>query len=57
MDGQVKGANVAYDDGFFRRELVEKNGLALRQLFYGWWRGLPPHECKEFQDIAILEKR
>ncbi len=56
MDEKVKGANVAFDDSFFRKDLIEKNGFWLSRLFYGWWRGLPPQECKEFQDIAIFEK-
>ncbi|MCC6724171.1 MAG: class I SAM-dependent methyltransferase [Saprospiraceae bacterium] len=55
MDDVVKSANVAFEESHLR-ELVSKNGLKLRQIHYGFWRGLPKSECFDFQDIVIVER-
>lgn len=57
MDEKVKSANVAFAEGYLKKELVERNGFWLRHFFLGSWRGLRREDCKEFQDIVILEKR
>ena len=57
MDDKVKSANVAFDANYLKNDLAEKNNFHIRHLFYGSWRGLPKDECKEFQDIVILEKK
>ncbi len=56
MDDKVKSANVAFDEGFFKKDLLQSNKLKIRHLFYGSWRGCPDKDCKDFQDIAIFEK-
>jgi len=56
MDDEVKSANVAFSREYLQKELVGKNGFQTKHLFLGSWRGLPKKECKEFQDIAVLEK-
>ncbi len=56
MDDEVKSANVAFEKGYLQKELVEENGFQIRHIFLGSWRGLPKEDCKEFQDIVILEK-
>lgn len=55
MDEEVKSANVAFDEDFLKKEIA-RHGFRLRHLFHGSWRGLPRKECKEFQDIVIIEK-
>jgi len=56
MDDKVKSANVAFDEEFLKKDLLQVNGLKITNLFYGSWRGLPKNDCKEFQDIAIFVK-
>jgi SAM-dependent methyltransferase len=56
MDDEVKSANVAFDETYLRNELVINRKLTLRHLFCGSWRGLPASECKDFQDVVIVEK-
>ena len=56
MDDGVKSANVAYEKNYLNNELAGKNGFKVRYLFEGSWRGLPKENCKEFQDLIILEK-
>ena len=56
MDGGVQSANVAYRKDYLEKELAGKNGFKTRYLFEGSWRGLPKKDCKEFQDLVILEK-
>jgi ubiquinone/menaquinone biosynthesis C-methylase UbiE len=56
MDEKVKSANVAYEKEYFKQELVRRNGFMIRHLFEGSWRGLPMGSCKEFQDLAIIER-
>jgi SAM-dependent methyltransferase len=56
MDDEVKSANVAFEENYLKNDLVEKHGFRLRHFFPGSWRGLLKAQCKEFQDIVILEK-
>lgn len=55
MDDEVKSANVAFGEKYLR-EIAARYGFSIRHLFHGSWRGLPREDCKEFQDIVILEK-
>lgn len=55
MDDEVKSANVAFEENYLLK-LARQKGFTVRHLFYGSWRGLPKENCKEFQDIVILEK-
>ncbi len=57
MDKEVKSANVAYEKAYLEEELVGRNGLAIKYLFEGSWRGDAKEKSKEFQDLVILEKR
>lgn len=56
MDDVVKSANVAFMENHLQ-SMVSGNGLKIQRLYYGYWRGLPKTECKDFQDIAVLEKQ
>lgn len=55
MDEKVKSANVAYEESWLK-DLLKINGLKIKHLFWGSWHDLPSKECKEFQDIVIIEK-
>lgn len=55
MDDEVKSANVAFEEKHLR-EMVERHSLQVRHLCYGYWRGLSKSNCKDFQDILVLEK-
>ncbi len=57
MSDKIKSANVAYDENYLKNNLIDKNNFHVHHLFYGSWRGLPKTECKEFQDVVILEKK
>ncbi len=54
MDEVVKSANVAFEEAHLR-SMVSKNGLKLRNIHYGFWRGLTKSGCYDFQDIVIAE--
>ena len=56
MDNEVKSANVAFKKSFLTNNLVKEKGFFIKHLFPGSWNGLPAEECKEFQDLVILEK-
>ncbi|MCB0588107.1 MAG: class I SAM-dependent methyltransferase [Phaeodactylibacter sp.] len=56
MDEQVQAANVAYEEGYLRRELIEGAGLKVEQAHYGYWAGRKKERCKDFQDILVLSK-
>lgn len=56
FDEKVKAANVAFEEDFLN-ELVEKNGLSVASVHYGFWSGRPQKDCEDFQDFLILEKR
>lgn len=55
MDDEVKSANVAFEEKHLR-EMVERHSLQVRHLCYGYWRGLSKTNCKDFQDILVLQK-
>ncbi len=55
MDDEVKSANVAFEEKHLRK-IVERYDLKVRHLCYGYWRGLSKSECKDFQDILVLQK-
>jgi SAM-dependent methyltransferase len=55
MDDVVKSANVAFEEAHLR-SMITENGLKVRDLYYGFWRGLPKSECHDFQDIVIVER-
>jgi SAM-dependent methyltransferase len=54
MDDEVKSANVAFEEANLR-SMATKHGLKVRDMHYGFWRGLPKAECPDFQDIVIVE--
>ena len=56
MDDEVKSANVAFEESYLR-SVFEKHRLEVRHLFYGSWRDGRVIDCKDFQDIVILEKK
>ncbi len=56
MDDQVQAANVAFDEGYLHREMIEKAGLQVESTHYGYWPGREKSACKDFQDILILRK-
>ncbi|MBK8562501.1 MAG: hypothetical protein IPN76_03940 [Saprospiraceae bacterium] len=51
MDDVVKSANVAFEEAHLH-SMVTKHGLKIRDLHYGFWRGLSKAECHDFQDIV-----
>ena len=55
MDDVVKSANVAFEERHLR-SMASRHGLKIRQIHYGYWRGLPKAGCRDFQDIVVLEK-
>ncbi|MCU0346330.1 MAG: class I SAM-dependent methyltransferase [Saprospiraceae bacterium] len=55
MDDVVKSANVAFEEQYLF-EMAKRNGLAVRALHKGFWRGLPKTECPDFQDIVVVER-
>lgn len=57
MDDKVKSANVAFRKDYLEENLIAANGFKIKHLFAGSWRGLPKEQCKEFQDLVIVEKK
>lgn len=57
MDEKVQAANVAYEEDYLRREMIEAAGLEAEQAHYGYWVGRKKEECKDFQDILVLRKK
>jgi SAM-dependent methyltransferase len=55
MDDVVKSANVAFEEAHLH-SMVTKHGLKIRDLHYGFWRGLSKAECHDFQDIVVVER-
>ena len=55
MDDVVKSANVAFEEKHLRR-MTAGHGFKIQQLHFGYWRGLPKADCKDFQDIVVLAK-
>lgn len=55
MDHVVQRANVSFEEKYLSNRMANL-GLSVRQIQYGYWRGLPKTECKDFQDIIVLEK-
>ena len=55
MDEQVQAANVAFDETYLD-QLIQEAGLKKEATYYGFWPGRKKEECKDFQDIVILEK-
>lgn len=56
MDEQVQAANVAYEEGRLRQEMIEAAGLEVEQAHYGYWAGREKEGCRDFQDILVLYK-
>lgn len=56
MDEQVQAANVAYEENYLRREMIEAAGLEVEQEHYGYWAGREKEACKDFQDVLVMRK-
>ena len=56
MDESVKSANVAFEKSYLLDNLATHYNFSIRHLFPGSWRGLPKADCKEFQDVLVMEK-
>jgi ubiquinone/menaquinone biosynthesis C-methylase UbiE len=54
-DDKVKDANIAYKKDFIK-ELLQENGLTLKQHHRGWWCGGDKIQLVDFQDVLIIEK-
>lgn len=54
MDQQVKSANVAYQEEYLM-SVVEDAGLTINKAYYGYWPGRSKADCKDFQDILLLQ--
>lgn len=54
-DAKVVNANVAFRKDFFH-QMAEEAQLELKKVHQGWWRGLQPKDCLNFQDVVILRK-
>lgn len=55
MSERVKSANVAFEEEYLRK-VAKKAGLKVGQYFPGYWPGREKENCKDFQDILVLEK-
>ena len=49
-------ANVAYEEAYLKKMMIEAAGLALERTYYGYWPGREKADCKDFQDILLLRK-
>lgn len=56
MDEKVKSANVAFQENYIKKELVDKNQLQLKNIHYGFWSGRPETSVQNFQDILVFKK-
>ena len=56
MDEQVQSANVAYEEAYLKKMMIEAAGLAPERAYYGYWPGREKADCKDFQDILLLRK-
>ncbi len=54
MDTRVKAANVAYRESWLW-EKIKVQGMKVRQVHYGYWRGGSRGDSLDFQDIIVLE--
>ncbi len=52
----VKEANVAYDEGYLKNELIGNSGLVIEKIYYGYWTGRKKGDSLDFQDTIILKK-
>ena len=57
LDEQVKAANVAYEEDYFRQTLLPGDKWKFVHQFYGYWSGKREEEQPDFQDFVIVEKR
>lgn len=53
---RVKEANVAYDEEYLGKQMIEPRGLQLEQVHYGFWSGRPRSGIGNFQDICVMRK-
>lgn len=53
---KVKESNVAYEEQFLEKKLIEANGFRILQKFPGYWPDGINTNSLDFQDILIFEK-
>ena len=53
---KVKEANVAYDEHFLEKELIETCGFSILQRYPGYWPDGINQDSLDFQDILIFKK-
>jgi SAM-dependent methyltransferase len=56
MDAKVKGANVAFEEGYLMNEIIKSNHFKIKIANYGHWCGRDKAKSFDFQDVLILEK-
>lgn len=56
MDDQVKAANVAFQETWLQ-DVLKSTDLEIKNIYYGYWSGRVKEDCKDFQDIVLLQKR
>ena len=55
MDEKVKGANVAFEEGYLEEVFLQKK-LKVYAKYLGYWAGREKDKTVDFQDVIILEK-
>ncbi|MBK7408461.1 MAG: class I SAM-dependent methyltransferase [Saprospirales bacterium] len=56
FDEKVKAANVAFEEDYLIRELLNANQLKAVETHYGYWCGRNKEACEDFQDFVLVEK-
>lgn len=56
MDEKVKGANVAFEEGYLMNKIIKTNRFKIKDKSYGHWCGRKKSDSYDFQDVLILEK-
>jgi ubiquinone/menaquinone biosynthesis C-methylase UbiE len=56
FNARVKEANVAFEEPYLVKEMIESKGFELQKVHYGFWSGRPKSPLENFQDICVFRK-